>query len=101
MQEGSPNTLWSYSENTGWIIRYSSGEWLIQSNTESVDTVDTAKELILELVDKYIQPRNSAKQEQAFISTIFKWFTLGITLKLLHIYLHSSYRFLKNGLNCF
>ena len=47
---------------------------------ELQDTVDTAKKLC---------------KTRTFISTSHKWFTLGITLELLHIYLHSSYRILE------
>ena len=47
---------------------------------DTVESVDTAKKLC---------------NTRRFISTSYKWFTLGIALELLHIYLHSSYRILE------
>ena len=55
-------------------------ERLKYSESYTVESVDTAKKLC---------------NTRTFISTSYKWFTLGITPELLHIYLHISYRILE------
>ena len=58
------------------IVQYSDIKYI----GYSLELEDTAKKLC---------------NTRTFISTSYKWFTLGITLELLHIDLHSFYRFLE------
>ena len=61
--------------NTVEILNYNELQ-----DRHTVESLDTAKKLC---------------KIRTFISTSHKCFTLGITLELLHIYLHSSYRILE------
>ena len=86
----SSNTTYSSSterEFTHGIGVTDTAGW-IQLNLNTVKTVEIEFWSLIDTAKKLCKTRT-------FISTSHKWFTLEITLELLHIYLHSSYRFLE------